>query len=175
MRVTIKQKQRLNEQIQTPNVRLIDERGGQMGILATTEALAIAEERGYDLVEVAPEADPPVCKLVDFDKLRYERKKQQEKARKMSKKAELKEIRLSPNTSENDVNVKINQARKFIEGGDKVKATIKFMGREITHPELGRDILQKMKDGLRDVAEVELAPSFDRRMLYMIFKPGKEE
>ncbi len=143
-----------------------------MGVVTIAEALRIAEERGLDVVEVSPQAVPPVCKIQNYDKLRYERKKQAEKARKMTKKQELKEIRLTPNTGENDIQIKVNQATKFLEAGDKVSVSIKFMGREITHPQLGKDILQKVKEGLRNVAVVESAPMFERRKLFMIFKPA---
>lgn len=140
--------------------------------MATTAALQLAEERGFDLVEVATEAKPPVCKLLDFDKLRYERKKNIEKARKKIKKQELKEIRLSPNTSDNDLQVKIKQARKFIEAGDKVKITIQFRGREITHPERGQQILRQARSGLSDIAVEDVAASLERKKLCVILKPA---
>ena len=153
-------------------VRLIDEKGEQRGVIPTSEALALAEELGLDLVEVAPEAEPPVCKLLDFDKLRYRHKMNQQKARKHIKKQELKEIRLSPNTGDNDINIKANQARKFLEVGDKVKITIQFKGRQITHPELGKDIMNNVKAKLSDVGEIEKDTTFEHRKLSCIFKPG---
>jgi translation initiation factor IF-3 len=142
-----------------------------LGILTRADALAIAAEKGLDLVEVGSNAIPPVCRLQDFDKLRYARKKQREKSRKMSKKQDTKEIRLSPNTSENDVMVKVKQAIKFLRAGDKVKIQVKFVGREITHPELGKGILSRMVEELSPMAEIDLAPMFEGKKLQIVLKP----
>jgi len=171
----IKPKQRRNSEITAPEIRLIDENNSQVGIIPTSEALAMAETKGLDLIEVAPEADPPVCKLLDFDKLRYKKKLKREKSRKNIKKQELKEIRLSPNTSDNDVNIKSNQAVKFLEKGDKVKVSIQFRGRQITHPELGREIMKQLQDNLTNFGTIEQGPSFENRKLTAIFKPLSEE
>jgi len=145
-----------------------------VGVISLEAALEMAQERELDLVEVAPENTPPVCRLQDFDKLRYERKRQREKSRKQSKRQELKELRLSPNTSDNDVNTKLKKARKFLESGDKVKFMVRFMGREISHPELGREILARLVEGTADIAEVELAPKFEGKTLSVIIRPVEE-
>ncbi len=137
--------------------------------------MKLAEERGLDLVEVGPDAKPPVCRLQDFDKLRYERKKQREKARKQSKRQETKEIRLSPNTSDNDTIVKLKQARKFLEAGDKVKIQVKFVGREITHPELGVGIIDRMVTDLSDIAEIDLGQQFEGKKLQVVLKPSPSD
>jgi len=167
----IKSNLRLNDQITASEVRVIDEKGEQVGVITIEAALQLAHERELDLVEVAPEASPPVCRLQDFDKLRYERKRQQEKARKKSKKQETKETRLSPNTSENDIRTKMKLARKFLEAGDKVRILVKFVGREITHPELGEKTLAFCIDEVKDVGEVELAPAFEGKKLAVTLRP----
>lgn len=169
--VVIKAKLRLNEDITWDQVRLITDGGEQLGIMSSAEALALAGERGLDLVEVAPDAKPPVCRLQDFDKLRYERKRQREKSRKLSKRQEVKELRLTPNTSKNDVNVKANQARKFLEAGDKVKLIVKFVGREITHPELGFEIVRHIVEATKDIGELESEEKFEGKRLVSILQP----
>jgi translation initiation factor IF-3 len=170
-RYIIAPKQRINDEIRAREVRLIDEHREQLGIVPISQALALAEERDLDLVEVSPQAEPPVCKLMDFDKIRYERKKQRQEAKKKSRKIEVKEVRLTPNTGDNDIMVKAKQARGFLEGGDKVRVIVRFAGREITHPELGKEILEKTRLELRDIAEVEQKPQFEGKKLSMILTP----
>lgn len=165
--------QRLNEQIRVPEVRLIDEKGGQLGVMTTAEALQIARERGTDLVEVAPNAVPPVCRLMDFGKFLYERAKKERKARKSQKQTEVKEIRLRPKTGEHDIAYKVRDARRFIQKGAKVKVRVRFRGREITHPEVARELLDRIADDLNDVAVVEQKGRMEGRTMLMILAPAK--
>jgi translation initiation factor IF-3 len=152
---------------------VIDDDGTQLGILPTREALRIAGERGLDLVEVAPNADPPVCKFLDFGKFQYERAKREREARKARKEIEIKEVRLRPKTGDHDVNTRLRQARGFLEAGAKVKVRLRFRGREITHPEVARDLLQRFAEELADVSTVEQTPGFEGRTLLMILAPNK--
>jgi translation initiation factor IF-3 len=152
---------------------VIDEDGAQLGILPTREALRLATERGLDLVEVAPNAVPPVCKLLDFGKFQYERAKREREARKSRKEVEIKEVRLRPKTGEHDVNTRLRQARSFLESGAKVKVRLRFRGREITHPEVARDLLQRFAEELSDVSTIEQRPGFEGRTLLMILAPVK--
>lgn len=152
---------------------MIDEDGTQLGILPTREAIRIALDRGLDLVEVAPNADPPVCKLLDFGKFQYERAKREREARKARKDVEIKEVRLRPKTGEHDINTRLRQARGFLESGAKVKVRLRFRGREITHPEVARDLLQRFADELSDVSTIEQRPGFEGRTLLMILAPDK--
>lgn len=154
-------------------MRVIDEEGGQVGILSVREALALAEERGLDLVEVAPNAVPPVCRLLDYGKFRYEQSKKEREAHRNQKQAEVKELRLRPKTDEHDLMVKQNQARKFLQGGDKVKFTVRFRGREMAYPDIGREMLEQIAEGLRDVALVEQRPQMEGRALTLVLGPTK--
>ena len=153
-------------------MRLIDEEGAQLGIVALREALMLAEQRGLDLMEVAPNAVPPVCRIVDYGKFRYEQTKKDREARKNQKQAELKEVRLKPKTDDHDLEVKAKQARKFLLGGDKVKFTVRFRGREIFHPDIGREMLEQMAEELRDVATVEQKPLMEGRALSLLLAPN---
>jgi translation initiation factor IF-3 len=152
---------------------VIDDDGAQLGILPTREAIRIAGERGLDLVEVAPNAEPPVCKLLDFGKFQYERAKREREARKARKEVEIKEVRLRPKTGDHDVNTRLRQARSFLESGAKVKVRLRFRGREITHPEVARDLLQRFAEELSDVSIIEQKPGFEGRTLLMILAPNK--
>ncbi|WP_409569116.1 translation initiation factor IF-3 [Kouleothrix sp.] len=153
-------------------MRLIDEQGAQLGIVSLREALALAEQRGLDLMEVAPNAVPPVCRIVDYGKFRYEQTKKDREARKNQKQAELKEVRLKPKTDDHDLDVKAKQARKFLLAGDKVKFTVRFRGREIFHPDIGREMLEQMAEDLRDVATVEQKPLMEGRALSLLLAPN---
>jgi len=153
-------------------VRLIDENGAQVGIVPLRDALAAAEERGLDLVEVAPNAVPPVCRILDYGKFRYEQTKKEREARKNQKQVDLKQIRLEPKTDEHDIDVKAKQARRFLLDGDKVKFNLRFRGREIFHPEIGRGILDQMAERLRDVALVEQRPLMEGRVLSLLLAPN---
>ena len=168
----IRDRFRINNRIRAPQVRLIDDEGGQLGIVQLREALAIAEERGLDLMEVAPNAVPPVCRIVDYGKFRYEQTKKDREARKNQKQAELKEVRLKPKTDDHDLEVKAKQARKFLLAGDKVKFTVRFRGREIFHPDIGREMLEQMAEELRDVATVEQRPLMEGRALSLMLAPS---
>jgi translation initiation factor IF-3 len=168
----IRDRFRINNRIRAPQVRLIDDEGGQLGIVQLREALAIAEERGLDLMEVAPNAVPPVCRIVDYGKFRYEQTKKDREARKNQKQAELKEVRLKPKTDDHDLEVKAKQARKFLLSGDKVKFTVRFRGREIFHPDIGREMLEQMAEELRDVAIVEQRPLMEGRALSLMLAPS---
>lgn len=168
----IRDRFRVNNRIRAPQVRLIDEEGGQLGIVTLREALTLAEQRGLDLMEVAPNAVPPVCRIVDYGKFRYEQTKKDREARKNQKQAELKEVRLKPKTDDHDLEVKSKQARKFLLGGDKVKFTVRFRGREIFHPDIGREMLEQMAEDLRDVATVEQKPLMEGRALSLLLAPN---
>jgi len=152
-------------------VRLIDENGTQVGIVPLREALAMAEERGYGLVEVAPNAVPPVCRLLDYGKFRYEQSKKEREARRNQKQSELKQIRLMPKTDDHDVAVKANQARRFLLAGDKVKFNLRFRGREMAHPEIGRQMLDQIAEQLSDIAVIEQKPLMEGRVLSMLLAP----
>ncbi|MEJ2556086.1 MAG: translation initiation factor IF-3 [Anaerolineae bacterium] len=165
--------QRVNEEIRAPEVRLIDEEGAQIGVIPITEALQIARTRGTDLVEVAPNAAPPVCRLMDYGKFLYERSKREREARKAQKQTEVKEIRLRPKTGEHDIAYKIRDARRFLQKGAKVKIRIRFRGREITHPEVARDLLERIAQDLSDVAVIEQAGEMEGRTMLMILGPAK--
>ncbi len=162
---------RVNEAIRAPQLRVIDSDGKQLGILPRREALRLAEERDLDLVEVAPHADPPVARLMDFGKYQYEKAKREREARKARKEIEVKEIRLRPKTGENDLAVKIRRAREFLESGAKVKVRIRFRGREITHPEVARKQLARIAEALADVSVIEQKPGFEGRTILMILAP----
>jgi len=136
------------------------------------DALTLAEERGLDLVEVAPTATPPVCRILDYGKYRYEQTKREREARKHQKQAELKEVRLKPKTDEHDLEIKARQARKFLLGGDKVKFTVRFRGREMAHPDIGREMLEQIAEELRDVAVVEQRPLMEGRALSLLLAPN---
>lgn len=152
-------------------MRLIDENGTQVGIVPLREALAMAEERGFDLVEVAPNAVPPVCRLLDYGKFRYEQSKKEREARRNQKQSELKQIRLMPKTDDHDVAVKANQARRFLLAGDKVKFNLRFRGREMAHPEIGRQMLDQIAEQLSDIAVIEQKPLMEGRVLSMLLAP----
>jgi translation initiation factor IF-3 len=153
-------------------VRLIDEDGTQIGVVSIREALTMAEERGLDLVEVAPNAVPPVCRVMDYGKFRYEQTKKEREARKHQKQIELKEVRLKPKTDDHDLGVKSRQARKFLLSGDKVKFTVKFRGREIFHPDIGIAMLEQMSEELRDIAIIEQKPLMEGRALSLMLAPN---
>lgn len=153
-------------------MRLIDEQGAQVGIVQIRDALTMAEERGLDLVEVAPTAVPPVCRIMDYGKFRYEQTKKEREARKHQKQAELKEVRLKPKTDDHDLEVKAKQARRFLLAGDKVKFIVRFRGREMAHPDIGREMLEQMAEELRDVGSIEQRPLMEGRALSLLLAPS---
>lgn len=161
----------MNEAIRAREVRLIDSEGEQLGIVAIREALRIASEKGLDLVNVAPTAKPPVCRIMDYGKYKYEQSKREKEARKNQKVIEIKEIRMTPNIEEHDFETKLRNVMKFLEDGDKVKATVRFRGREITHTSIGQKVLEKMAEATREVATVERFPKLEGRSMIMILAP----
>jgi translation initiation factor IF-3 len=162
----------VNEGIRAKEVRLIDEEGQQVGIVPIRDALDAARASGLDLVEVAPNANPIVCRLMDYGKFRYEQAKRERKARK-AQKTEVKEIRLRPKTGEHDVAFKVRDARRFLNDGCKVKVRVRFRGREITYPEIGREMLARIAEELGDISEVEQRPRMEGRSMLMILSPNK--
>ncbi len=163
----------INEQIRDKEVRVIGESGEQLGIMSSKEALALAEEAGVDLVKIAPTAQPPVCRIVDYGKFKYEQMKREKEAKKKQHVVEIKEIRLTPNIDTNDLNTKINAARKFLKDGDRVKITLRFRGREMAHMQTSKHILDDFAEGLADCANVEKAPKVEGRSMTM-FLAGKK-
>lgn len=157
----------INEQIRDKEVRVIGEDGEQLGIMSAKEALKLAEETGVDLVKIAPTAKPPVCKIVDYGKFKYEQTRKEKEAKKKQKVVEIKEIRLSPNIDTNDLNTKINAAKKFISKGDRVKVTLRFRGREMAHMNTSKHILDDFAQALADVAVVDKAPKVEGRSMTM--------
>ncbi len=163
----------INEQIRDKEVRLIGENGEQLGIMSAREAMRLAEEAELDLVKIAPTAKPPVCKIIDYGKYRYEMARKEKEARKKQKVVELKEIRLSPNIDSNDLNTKMNAARKFLTKGDKVKITLRFRGREMAHMNASKHILDDFAESLAEVAVVEKAPKVEGRSISMVLAEKK--
>ena len=157
----------INEQIRDREVRLIGEDGQVVGIMSSKEALKIAKEAELDLVKIAPQAKPPVCKIVDYGKYRYEMARKEKEAKKKQKTMEIKEVRFSPNIDTNDLNPKINMARKFISHGDKVKVTLRFRGRELAHVEQTKGILDEFAEQLSDIAVVDKPAKFEGRSMIM--------
>jgi len=157
----------INEQIRDREVRVVGENGQQLGIMSSREALQMAEEAGVDLVKIAPTAKPPVCKLVDYGKFKYEQTRKEKEARKKQRTIEIKEIRLSPNIDTNDLNTKINAARKFLSKGDRVKITLRFRGREMAHMANSKHILDDIAQALSDICVVEKAPKVEGRTMTM--------
>ena len=163
---------RINQEIRAREIRLIDESGKQLGIYPVREALQIAEDRGLDLVEVAPNANPPVTRLMDYGKYLYERTKKEREARRGQKVTEIKEVRLRPKIGEHDVDFKIRRMKSFLTSGAKVKVRVRFRGREITHPEVARDLLRRVTEALSDVAVVEQAPQMEGNTMLMLLAPA---
>ena len=163
----------INEQIRDKEVRLIGENGEQLGIMSPREAMKLAEKAELDLVKIAPTAKPPVCKIIDYGKYRYELARKEKEARKKQKVVELKEIRLSPNIDSNDLNTKMNAAKKFLSKGDKVKITLRFRGREMAHMNASKHILDDFAESLAEVAVVEKAPKVEGRSISMVLAEKK--
>ena len=162
---------RINEDIRVPRVLLIDEAGEKQGIMPTAAALEAAQEAGLDLVEVSPNSDPPVCKILDYGKYKFEEQKKKAAARKKQKVVELKEIKLRPNIDVHDYEVKAKSMHRFFEEGDKVKVTLRFRGGEMRHPELGMKLLQQVRADFDPVAKVEYEPRMEGRQMIMILAP----
>jgi translation initiation factor IF-3 len=162
---------RVNDEIAVMRVRLVDERGNMVGVVGRNDALTLASDAGLDLVEIAPNADPPVCKILDFGKYKYEEQKKKNEARKKQKIIEVKEIKLRPSIDDHDYDVKMRSMIKFIEEGDKVKVTMRFRGRELAHQELGMDVLVRVRDDLDEIAKVEQMPRMEGRQMTMVVSP----
>lgn len=163
----------INEQIRDKEVRVISAEGEQLGIMSSKEAMKLAEEAELDLVKIAPTAKPPVCKIIDYGKYRYEMARKEKEARKKQKVVELKEIRLSPNIDSNDLNTKMNAAKKFLTKGDKVKVTLRFRGREMAHMNASKHILDDFAANLSEIAVVEKAPKVEGRSISMVLAEKK--
>jgi len=162
---------RLNERIRIREVRVIDETGAQLGILPTRDALDLARSKGLDLLEVSPTANPPVCKITDYGKFKYDEQKKKRDAQKKSKTTEIKGIRLRPGTDEHDIQYKVRDAQRFLKEGDKVQVTLIFRSREASHPEIGRAQLARLAEGTSDIAVVEQAPTLEGRRMTMLLAP----
>lgn len=164
---------RVNEKISSPKVRLVDENGEMVGVVSREDALDRAYKVGLDLVEVSPTAAPPVCKILDSGKYKFEEQKRRAEIRKKQKIIEIKEIQLRPGINDHDFQVKMRKAREFIEEGDKLRITLRFRGRELSHQELGMDVLNKVKETLHDIAKVEHHPKLEGKRMIMILVPVK--
>ena len=162
---------RINEDIRVPRVLLIDQHGEKQGVMPTSAAMEAAEEAGLDLVEVSPNADPPVCKILDYGKFKFQEQKKKAEARKRQKVVEVKEIKLRPNIDIHDYEVKAKAMHRFFEEGDKVKVTLRFHGRELAHPELGMKLLQQVRSDFEPVAKVEYEPRMEGKQMIMILAP----
>lgn len=157
----------INEQIRDKEIRLIGSDGEQLGVMSSREAMDLAREANLDLVKISPTAKPPVCKIIDYGKYRYEQARKEKEAKKKQKTVEMKEIRFSPNIDTNDLNTKMNQARKFLKGGDKVKVSVRFRGREMAHTASGRVILDQVAEKLSDIAVVDKPAKMEGRSMVM--------
>ena len=162
---------RANNRINSPEVQVIGSTGKNLGIINTNKAISMAKEEGLDLIEIAPNAKPPVCKIIDMGKYKYDAQKKANKAKKKQKKIELKEIKLRPVTETHDYNFKLKNAQKFLSKGDKVKFTIRFKGRELQHSNLGYNLMNKIQEDIKLVGKVEMNPKFDGKQMIMVIQP----
>ncbi|RMF45301.1 MAG: translation initiation factor IF-3 [Deltaproteobacteria bacterium] len=165
---------RVNERIRAREVRVVTDDGEQLGIMDVPSAMEAAAERGLDLVEVAPNSNPPVCRIMDYGKYKYQASKKAAEAKKKAAKVDIKEVKLRPKTEEHDYNVKVRNARRFLEAGNKVKVTIMFRGREVTHPEFGRRLLERVAEDVKDLGQVEMMPKMAGRFMTMVVAPHKK-
>lgn len=167
---------KVNRQIRAPKVRVIDSSGNQLGILGIIEAIQMAEDEGLDLVEIAPTATPPVCKIIDYGKFRYQQTKKEKESKKAQHQSKLKEIKMKPNIDEHDFLVKLKKARVFIEDGDKVRVTCVFRGREILHAEYGQSVIDRFCEGMKDIASAESPAKMFGKTLSLVLAPmGKKK
>ena len=164
---------RVNREIRAPEIRVIDEDGTMLGVFTPIEALRMAEAKGLDLIEIAPTAKPPTCKITDYGKFKYENKKKEHQARKNQTVIVIKEIQIRPRTDSHDLDVKMRAARRFLLEGDKVKVNLRFQGREMAHQELGMQLLRKVIAALQDIAMVESAPKMEGRQLFVLLTPDQ--
>jgi translation initiation factor IF-3 len=173
MAAPVREDYRINEQIDVPEVRLIDDAGEMLGVVSTREALARAEDVGLDLVEVSPTAQPPVCKILDYGKFKYEAQKKANAARKKQRVIEVKEIKMRPSIDDNDYNIKMRKIFSFLEEGDKVKVTMRFRGRELAHQDIAMRVLTRVRDEVGELAKVEQFPRMEGRQMVMVMAPSK--
>ena len=162
---------RVNDKIRAPEIRLIGADGENVGVVSPQRAMEMADDAGLDLVEISPNAKPPVCKIMDFGKFKYEQQKRESEARKKQKIIEIKEVKFRPNTDKNDYDVKMRNVFKFLEGGDKVKVTLRFRGREMAHQNLGRELLERVAADTKDIGRVENFPKMEGRQMVMVIGP----
>jgi translation initiation factor IF-3 len=162
---------RVNEEIRIPQVRLIDQDGEMQGVMSAREAMLRAFQVGLDLVEISPNAEPPVCKILDFGKFKYEQQKKKNEAKKKQKVIEIKEIKVRPNIDENDYQVKMRAMKSFIEEGDKVKVTLRFRGREMAHQDIGVRVLERIRQEMDTTSKVEQMPRMENRQMVMVLSP----
>ncbi len=162
---------RVNREIDARSIRLVGADGEMIGVVTLREGLIMAEEAGLDLVEVSPNAEPPVCKILDYGKFKYEAQKKKNEAKKKQKVIEVKEIKLRPNIDDNDYGVKMRNMRKFLEEGDKVKVTLRFRGRELAHQDLGMKVLERVRDDLEGLGKIEQIPKMEGRQMVMVIAP----
>ena len=167
----MKEGPRSNQEIRVPQVQLIDAEGKNHGVVAISEALAMAEEAGLDLVEIVPSAQPPVCKITDLGKMKYQSQKKAAEARKRQKTIEIKEIKMRPNIDDHDYETKMKAVRRFFDDGDKVKLTLRFRGREMAHLELGMQLLNRVREEVGEIAKVEAEPKLEGRQMMMVLAP----
>ncbi|MDJ0508436.1 MAG: translation initiation factor IF-3 [Crocosphaera sp.] len=165
---------KINERIRFPEIRVIDSDGAQLGIITPEEALNVAQERELDLVLVSETAKPPVCRIMDYGKYKFEQEKKAREAKKKQHTADVKEVKMRYKIDEHDYQVRVNQAKRFLKSGDKVKATITFRGREIQHANLAQELLSRMAADLKDLAEIQQAPKREGRNMMMLMSPKKE-
>jgi len=171
LNISSKKELYINEEIRGKELRVIDADGSQLGILSSQQALALAEEKNLDLVMISPQAKPPVCKIMDYGKYRFEQARREKERRKNQKVVDIKEVRLSLNIDTHDFNTKLNQALKFIEKGDKVKVSIRFRGREMSHPELGLDVMKRFAEACAENTVIEKQPKLEGRSMLMFLAP----
>ncbi|XOT98309.1 translation initiation factor IF-3 [Alcaligenes pakistanensis] len=167
-------KHRINGEIRIPEVRLIGVEGEQLGIVKVPDALAMAEQHDVDLVEISPVAVPPVCRLMDYGKFRYQEQKRQQEAKSKQKIIQIKEVKFRPGTDEGDYQVKLRNVKRFIDDGDKVKVTLRFRGREMAHQELGMRVLERVRDEVSEICQVEAMPKLEGRQMVMVLAPRKK-
>ncbi len=166
---------RLNEDIEASTVRLVDDDGAQVGIVGLQQALASAREKTLDLVEISPDAEPPVCKIMDYGKHVFDLKKKTALQRKKQKQTQVKEMKFRPGTDEGDYQIKLRNVIRFLENGDKAKVTLRFRGREMAHQDLGIAMVKRIEDDLREIAQVEQYPKFEGRQMTMVFAPRSKK
>ncbi len=174
MRVNNSNEPRVNERIHAEEVRLVDEKGEMIGVVSAADALKKAKAAGLDLVEVSPNAKPPVCKVLDYGKYKYEQQKKAHEAKKKQKVIHVKEVKLRPNIDTHDLEIKMRAIHKFLDGGDKVKITLRFRGREMAHQDIGMKLLDQVRQELADKIKIENEPSFEGRQVVMVVAPAKQ-